>query len=273
MVVSQRGAGRVRLASTRSQVHPLPDKLYQQCANPPIPHLGAGPYSNQIAHLGKRGHWPASLDGMAAPACAEGRRICGVCPPAAWPACSRCPCLPTAGPHPLQRMRFGGSRRRWGGAKWGGSFVPAPARCRPFGHPGHRALRSCLSATPCKCIHLRSCLCLSSSHITLAVRLQVHDVAQIHEQATGLAPPSRWDLVADRQTMQEEQPLQARTALRGGCTSGGAALVAPLLLHAGLAILRSSAGQAPSRTPLPCHAFCASPTLLAAALVPLPRRW
>jgi 26S proteasome regulatory subunit T1 len=36
----------------------------------------------------------------------------------------------------------------------------------------------------------------------------VHDVAQIHEQATGLAPPSRWDLVSDRQTMQEEQPLQ-----------------------------------------------------------------
>ncbi|PRW57317.1 26S protease regulatory subunit 7 [Chlorella sorokiniana] len=37
---------------------------------------------------------------------------------------------------------------------------------------------------------------------------KVHDVAQIHEQATGLAPPSRWDLVSDRQTMQEEQPLQ-----------------------------------------------------------------
>lgn len=37
---------------------------------------------------------------------------------------------------------------------------------------------------------------------------QVHDVAQIHEQATGLAPPSRWDLVSDRQAMQEEQPLQ-----------------------------------------------------------------
>lgn len=42
----------------------------------------------------------------------------------------------------------------------------------------------------------------------LAHPLQVHDVAQIHEQATGLAPPSRWDLVSDRQAMQEEQPLQ-----------------------------------------------------------------
>lgn len=30
----------------------------------------------------------------------------------------------------------------------------------------------------------------------------------IKESDTGLAPPSQWDLVADRQTMQGEQPLQ-----------------------------------------------------------------
>jgi hypothetical protein len=30
----------------------------------------------------------------------------------------------------------------------------------------------------------------------------------IKESDTGLAPPSQWDLVADKQTMQEEQPLQ-----------------------------------------------------------------
>jgi hypothetical protein len=30
----------------------------------------------------------------------------------------------------------------------------------------------------------------------------------IKESDTGLAPPSQWDLVQDKQTMQEEQPLQ-----------------------------------------------------------------
>jgi len=32
----------------------------------------------------------------------------------------------------------------------------------------------------------------------------------IKESDTGLAPPSQWDLVADKQMMQEEQPLQVR---------------------------------------------------------------
>lgn len=30
----------------------------------------------------------------------------------------------------------------------------------------------------------------------------------IKESDTGLAPPSQWDLVSDKQMMQEEQPLQ-----------------------------------------------------------------
>ena len=30
----------------------------------------------------------------------------------------------------------------------------------------------------------------------------------IKESDTGLAPPSQWDLVSDRQTMHDEQPLQ-----------------------------------------------------------------
>jgi 26S proteasome regulatory subunit T1 len=36
----------------------------------------------------------------------------------------------------------------------------------------------------------------------------VDDVCGIRESDTGLAPPSRWDLVSDKQAMQEEQPLQ-----------------------------------------------------------------
>lgn len=37
---------------------------------------------------------------------------------------------------------------------------------------------------------------------------RVHDVCGIKESDTGLAAPSRWDLVSDKQAMQEEQPLQ-----------------------------------------------------------------
>lgn len=31
--------------------------------------------------------------------------------------------------------------------------------------------------------------------------------AGVEESDTGLSPPSQWDLVADKQMMQEEQPL------------------------------------------------------------------
>ena len=43
---------------------------------------------------------------------------------------------------------------------------------------------------------------------------EVNDICGIKESDTGLAPPSRWDLVSDKQAMQEEQPLQVRTLLR-----------------------------------------------------------
>jgi len=36
----------------------------------------------------------------------------------------------------------------------------------------------------------------------------VSEMSGIKESDTGLAPPSQWDLVADKQMMQEEQPLQ-----------------------------------------------------------------
>lgn len=35
-----------------------------------------------------------------------------------------------------------------------------------------------------------------------------HCGAGIKESDTGLAAPSQWDLVSDKQMMQEEQPLQ-----------------------------------------------------------------
>jgi 26S proteasome regulatory subunit T1 len=37
---------------------------------------------------------------------------------------------------------------------------------------------------------------------------RVNDICGIKESDTGLAPPSQWDLVADKQMMSEEQPLQ-----------------------------------------------------------------
>jgi len=37
---------------------------------------------------------------------------------------------------------------------------------------------------------------------------KVNQIIGIKESDTGLAPPSQWDLVADKQTMQEDQPLQ-----------------------------------------------------------------
>jgi len=37
---------------------------------------------------------------------------------------------------------------------------------------------------------------------------RVNEICGIKESDTGLSPPSQWDLVADKQMMQEEQPLQ-----------------------------------------------------------------
>lgn len=38
--------------------------------------------------------------------------------------------------------------------------------------------------------------------------IRVSFCAGIKESDTGLAAPSQWDLVSDKQAMQEEQPLQ-----------------------------------------------------------------
>ena len=43
---------------------------------------------------------------------------------------------------------------------------------------------------------------------------KVNDLCGIKESDTGLAPPSRWDLVADKQAMQEEQPLQVSQSVK-----------------------------------------------------------
>ena len=37
---------------------------------------------------------------------------------------------------------------------------------------------------------------------------RVNELAGIKESDTGLGPPAMWDLAADKQTLQSEQPLQ-----------------------------------------------------------------
>ncbi|KFK31979.1 hypothetical protein AALP_AA6G184600 [Arabis alpina] len=37
---------------------------------------------------------------------------------------------------------------------------------------------------------------------------KINYLCDIEESDTGLSPPSQWDLVSDKQMMQEEQPLQ-----------------------------------------------------------------
>lgn len=49
-----------------------------------------------------------------------------------------------------------------------------------------------------------------------ALAKRVNDVAGVKESDTGLAHPSRWDLVTDKQMMQEEHPLQVRVVV-GRC--------------------------------------------------------
>lgn len=43
---------------------------------------------------------------------------------------------------------------------------------------------------------------------------KVNDLTGIKESDTGLAPPALWDLAADKQTLQNEQPLQVSALLR-----------------------------------------------------------
>ena len=42
------------------------------------------------------------------------------------------------------------------------------------------------------------------------IQKRVVETIGIKESDTGLAPPSRWDIVADKQMLYEEQPLQVR---------------------------------------------------------------
>lgn len=45
------------------------------------------------------------------------------------------------------------------------------------------------------------------------VQKRVVETIGIKESDTGLAPPSRWDIVADKQMLYEEQPLQVKSQL------------------------------------------------------------
>lgn len=40
---------------------------------------------------------------------------------------------------------------------------------------------------------------------------RVNELAGIKESDTGLGPPALWDLAADKQTLQSEQPLQVQS--------------------------------------------------------------
>ena len=42
---------------------------------------------------------------------------------------------------------------------------------------------------------------------------RVNELAGIKESDTGLGPPALWDLAADKQTLQSEQPLQVQAYL------------------------------------------------------------
>lgn len=66
---------------------------------------------------------------------------------------------------------------------------------------------------------------------------RVNDVCGVKESDTGLAPPSRWDLVSDKQMMQEEQPLQVvvwqgRGKGEGGQTGAQQGFMRSVDLHA-----------------------------------------
>jgi len=43
---------------------------------------------------------------------------------------------------------------------------------------------------------------------------RVNELSGIKESDTGLAPPALWDLAADKQVLQNEQPLQVNTKIK-----------------------------------------------------------
>ena len=46
----------------------------------------------------------------------------------------------------------------------------------------------------------------------------MNETTGVRESDTGLAHPAHWDLVSDKQAMQEEQPLQVRCARQNETT-------------------------------------------------------
>ena len=46
---------------------------------------------------------------------------------------------------------------------------------------------------------------------------RVNELAGIKESDTGLGPPALWDLAADKQTLQSEQPLQVARCTKVSC--------------------------------------------------------
>lgn len=54
-----------------------------------------------------------------------------------------------------------------------------------------------------------------------ALSKRVNELTGIKESDTGLAHPSHWDLVSDKQVLQEEQPLQVSAEERRGTSGGG----------------------------------------------------
>lgn len=46
---------------------------------------------------------------------------------------------------------------------------------------------------------------------------RINELTGIKESDTGLAPPAFWDLTADKQTLQNEQPLQVNILIIFQC--------------------------------------------------------
>lgn len=59
-------------------------------------------------------------------------------------------------------------------------------------------------------VHISCIATIAHTWVACPCSLQVNEICGVKESDTGLAPPSRWDLVSDKQMVQEEQPLQVR---------------------------------------------------------------
>jgi hypothetical protein len=87
---------------------------------------------------------------------------------------------------------------------------------------------------------------------------RINDVVGIKESDTGLAPPSRWDLVSDKQMQQEEQPLQVARCTKiinpgtdetkVGCAAAGLPRRQAVLATATAGFENAGSGRRPPRT-------------------------